>query len=365
VLKRNSSQTKAPRSSNLELYRIVCMLMIVAHHYVVNSGLHSEYGPVLSNPGSANSLYLMFLGAWGKTGINCFLMITGYFMCKSQITVRKFVKLICQVLFYNIVIYVVFLLAGQETLSIRRIVSVVIPFWGIGNEFVSCYLIFYLTIPFWNILISNLTERQHGLLLALLLTCYTILGSIPTFDLSFNYITWFGVIYLISSYIRIYPHQLFERKNLWGWVTLGSVAIAYLSMVTMSRLSLTDYFFVADSNKFFAVLTAVSSFLWFKNLNIGYSKAINALGAGSFGVLLIHANSEAMITWLWRDVVNCVGHYSIPLLELIGFSVGVILVVFIVCNLIDQLRIRLLEEPLLGWYDRKWSYRLENLFKTE
>ena len=27
------------RSSNLELYRIVCMLLIVAHHCVVNSGL--------------------------------------------------------------------------------------------------------------------------------------------------------------------------------------------------------------------------------------------------------------------------------------------------------------------------------------
>lgn len=29
------------RASNLELYRIICMLMIVAHHYVVNSGLTS------------------------------------------------------------------------------------------------------------------------------------------------------------------------------------------------------------------------------------------------------------------------------------------------------------------------------------
>lgn len=27
------------RSSNLELYRIIVMLLIVAHHYVVNSGL--------------------------------------------------------------------------------------------------------------------------------------------------------------------------------------------------------------------------------------------------------------------------------------------------------------------------------------
>ena len=30
---------KKERSSNLELYRIVVMLLIVMHHYVVNSGL--------------------------------------------------------------------------------------------------------------------------------------------------------------------------------------------------------------------------------------------------------------------------------------------------------------------------------------
>lgn len=37
---------KKERSSNLELYRIICMLMIVAHHFVVNSGLTSAEGPM-------------------------------------------------------------------------------------------------------------------------------------------------------------------------------------------------------------------------------------------------------------------------------------------------------------------------------
>ena len=67
---------KQPRSSNLELYRIFCMLMIVAHHYVVNSGVMSATGPIGENPHAANSFFLMLFGAWGKTGINCFLMIT-------------------------------------------------------------------------------------------------------------------------------------------------------------------------------------------------------------------------------------------------------------------------------------------------
>ena len=93
------------RNSNLELYRILLMLAIVAHHYVVNSGLM----PVLdSEPLSLNSCFFYLFGMWGKTGINCFVLITGYFMCKSEITWQKFLKLILEVAFYKITIFCIF-----------------------------------------------------------------------------------------------------------------------------------------------------------------------------------------------------------------------------------------------------------------
>ena len=90
------------RSSNLELYRIICMLMIIAHHFVVNSGLTLPEGPMMSNPTDVNTLFLWLFGIWGKTGINCFLLITGYFMCKSNISLKKFVKLLLWIYLYKI-----------------------------------------------------------------------------------------------------------------------------------------------------------------------------------------------------------------------------------------------------------------------
>lgn len=100
-------------------------------------------------------------------------------------------------------------------------------------------------------------------------------------------------------------------------------------------------------------------FLWFKNMNIKYSKLINAFGAATFGVLLIHANSNAMRTWLWKDTVDVVGHYTLPLGQLMLFSVGVVLAIFMVCNLIDQLRIATLEKWFFNWYDRKLSSKVD------
>ena len=356
----NNNVVKVPRRSNLELYRIACMLMIVAHHYVVNSGL-TWGGPLADDSFSINSIFLALFGAWGKTGINCFLMITGYFMCTGKITLRKFFKLMAQIYFYKLLIYLLFLASGHESLSVMRIVKLLMPFWGFQTDFVSCFIAFFLTIPFWTILVQGMSKRQHELLLILILSCYTILGSIPFFEVSFNYITWFGIIYLIASYILFYPAPIFEKKTLWGWLTLLLVIMAMISVVLLQKVLGARYFLVSESNKFFAVVIAITSFLWFKNLNLKYNKSINAFGAGTFGVLLIHANSNAMRTWLWKETVDVVGHYSMPIGELVLYSVGTVMSVFIICNLIDQLRIATLEKWFLNWYDNKVAMKANNL----
>ena len=94
----------AKRDSNLELFRCITMLLIVAHHYVVNSGLLSLESPVWNKPTSWQTIFLLDFGAFGKTGINCFLLITGYYMCKSSITPRKYFRLLAQIYFYRIII---------------------------------------------------------------------------------------------------------------------------------------------------------------------------------------------------------------------------------------------------------------------
>lgn len=98
------------RYSNLELFRIVAMLFIVAHHYVVLSALPE----VLAADTGIKAYIMTVFGAWGKTGINCFVLITGYFMCMSHITLKKYVKLMAEVGFYVVLGYFVFILGGGK-----------------------------------------------------------------------------------------------------------------------------------------------------------------------------------------------------------------------------------------------------------
>jgi len=330
------------------------MLFIVAHHYVMHSGLLSTDGPIRCNPQTANTIFLLFFGLWGKTSINCFLMITGYYMCKSNITIRKFVKLILWIYFYNIIIFMIFLSSGDETISIQCLVKVLVPIWRIDKGFVGCFIVFFLTIPFWNILIRNMTKRNHEILLLLLLMVYTILDSITYFCVSFNYVIWFGVIYLISSYVRLYPIEIYDNTKLWMWLFLASFMFVCLSVIVMHyKFGRGEGFFVFDSNRFGSVVIAVTSFMWIKNVYVSYNKYTNMIGGSTFGVLLIHDNSSTMQRWLWQDIVDGVGHYYLPFWQLVGYSVGVVLAIFFSCVLLDRVRIVLFEEPFFKWYDKK------------
>ena len=134
---------KSLRNSNLELYRITVMLLIVAHHYVVNSGL---IGQMQSSPLTTNSVFLYLFGMWGKTGINCFVLITGYFMCQSKTTVGKFFQLLLEVFFYKVAIYLIFVVTGVVSFRYTDLARALIPISNIGFGFTTGFILFYLFI---------------------------------------------------------------------------------------------------------------------------------------------------------------------------------------------------------------------------
>lgn len=148
--------TTKKRDSNLELFRIITMIMIVAHHYVVNSGLKNE---ILQSSISLKNIYLLLFGAWGKIGINCFVFITGYFMCKSNITARKFVKLLWEILFYKVVIGMIFIFFGYGKLSISHVLSLFIPvkmcLTALQVPIWSSFCLFLFSMCCWKILMKE------------------------------------------------------------------------------------------------------------------------------------------------------------------------------------------------------------------
>lgn len=95
-------------------------------------------------------------------------------MCKSTITLKKFIKLVFEMQFYKTVFYTVFWVTGYDQFPAVKLRELLLPIRSVGSNFSGCYLLFCLFIPFLNILINHLSEKKH-----LLLVFLTIKWSIP------------------------------------------------------------------------------------------------------------------------------------------------------------------------------------------
>ena len=196
-----------------------------------------------------------------------------------------------------------------------------------------------------------MTEKQYIGLMILCVIVFTIVPS-TLIDVKIGYVGWFMVIYFIGGYIRLFPKKEFENTKVWGILTACLLAISWMSVIACvwvnnKGISISVYHFVNDCNKVLALVTAITTFLFFKDLHLGHNKIINNIASTTFGVLLIHANSNTMRQWLWKDMLNNVGAYGSNLIAV--HACLSVLGVYIVCVMIDMLRIHLLEKPVMKW----------------
>ena len=87
------------RKSNIELLRIVLILMIIILHY-----FNADMGGVLGHtiPGSINYYSSHLLESMSIVAVNVFVLITGYFSYKKeQVKVSKAINLVVIMIFWG------------------------------------------------------------------------------------------------------------------------------------------------------------------------------------------------------------------------------------------------------------------------
>ena len=79
--------------------------------------------------------------------------------------------------------------------------------------------------------------------------------------------------------------------------------------------------------------------------------------------MLIHANSNMMRQWLWKDILNntVFFHSSMCIVHAICSVIGV----FIVCSSIDIMRIIFIERPFFKIYDTKIECMIHKFIKLD
>lgn len=318
------------------------MLLIVLHHYCVNSG----FGEVIDlNEITVNTILVQFMAIGGKVGVNIFFLISGYFMIRSAMKWHKVWRLLIEIVFYNIVVFIFLTLLGYKygIWNYARIVPII---FSIPTSFIGNYLVVYLLSPVINKFLSNIDRKEFNWLLSILLCYFCIL---QTFFLqnTWHYLGWAFTMYCVGAYIRRYD---IDKLNIpYGKISIALVFITWLCILAVDFVGVKygfnrwDYV-IFDANKLNMFLLGASIFLAFLKCKVSYNKFINIIGGASFGVLLIHANNDVMRQWLWKDFLKNTYYYDNPNLWIHMF-VSVILI-YVVCTFIEIARQKYVEKPL-------------------
>ena len=274
----------------IELLRIVAMLMIVAHHFSLHSGIVFEVG-------SINDMWMQALALSGKTGVNIFVLITGHY-ASARIRSGKVLGLIGCTSGYSLVLTAAAVLTGSVGFSMKMLLKAAVPYlFGGTYWFVTTYLELYVLLPVLNMMMERLDSRNYRnyliLFTGLLCVLPKVVGQfIHVNDLGFNKLVWFVYLYFLGAYLK--------KLNISGktacCAAIGCV-IAQITSCVMLRLGMAhgavekllacmaDY----SVNAVFPLLISATMLLWFRNVNIRTGrKLLGLFGSATLGVYLFH-----------------------------------------------------------------------------
>ena len=343
---------KKERNSSLELLRILCIILIIMHHYHVHGGFPSPGWENFSIPYT----FIQIAGLFGRASCAVFALITGFFLISSngKNHYRKVVTLIAEVVFYSVVIAFILYIFKLVPLTPKDLIKSFFPlFWNI-NWYILYYILFYFLVPFINPWLRSMNRKQYTLLVMILFIMYSVIPTIINTWL-FSELDFFLVLYIIGGYIKLHIYKKVTYKNQYN-LLLGLLSMLCMAPITFG-LDFGSYMLkssalvshltpIQDIYSVFSLSSAIFIFLYFANLNFT-SKFINRISTTVLGIYLIHDN-EFLRPYIWEKLSPNIHFMMNPYLHMF-LKVSC---VFILCILIDLLR-----QITVGRIFENWFYR--------
>ena len=320
------------RRSNLELLRIVAMLMIIAFHIY----WHCVSGQ-LTDPDSmermGNGLFsvplfykklllLTVFSSFGRAANVVFMTLTGYFMVAKRREIRLIPiakKLLLEQGYAAVLLLITSLLVFRRNPDSCTTLTEINLFnsmsWYVGYYF----LVMLLARLFLNRYLEKLERKQYRLFLFALL-CMTqfkwIIKLLNGVTGNLVILVTGVFLYSLGGYIRRY--QPFARVRTWAifGVIAGIYALLFLSTYAGVQDRIQDYYREASTDPFIqyipnvgdnsivAILLGLSLFELFRRIKMPCCRGINYLGGATFMIYLFHDNSFFYSLWDKQDWIT-------------------------------------------------------------
>lgn len=336
--------TEIARSANMDLMRIASMLLIILLHSIDHSGV-LEASETAMFP---MHLWVRFTYMLAQVCVNCYVLISGYFLVKSKFRLQKLVALYLETMFYSLVIRIVFIATGYAEFSISSLLSCFVPIITGRYWFITIYFGLYLVFPFLNIAINAMNRKQHLCLNIILFILFSVLVSVyPSFK-GMNSgegwgLAWFIVLYFCAAWFRLYytPNNK-KIRYLLIWVAL-SILIAVFYIICVNMIGRNNILVNAINNQYrydsvFAYISSICILLFFINLkikNLFFNKLIIFVAPSTLGVYLIHTHADfSKWFWTWLNLPSKMNSSMFIIIQLGGVVCGI----FASCIFIDIIR---------------------------
>ncbi len=325
---------KKSRESNIELLRILAIIMIILHHITIHcvnvqlgdKSLH-KVGELFNNFTFYKKLLLSqtFMPI-GKIGNIIFILITGYFLIDRPINILKqFKKLISQLLFIVPILviasYIYFKFKSPSFTGLINFYLFNSDYWFIGF-YMGIILVAHL---FLNNFLHKLDKKQYSIFLIVMFSIISIDYLRNTIaGISSNLVTLFAGVFIYSfgGFIKIYnPFKNIRTIHFISIIILSFIAIwisFYINTINninnaKAHNSIEFYQSLNALGEYsiFCILIATGLFELFKRIKIPNNKVINYVASSTFMIYLVHDNNFIRKVWNSKDWIN-IYYYNLP-----------------------------------------------------
>lgn len=340
------------RDSNLEILRIISMILIVAHHYAVHGFNNCELYF------SFNKYVVDILSLGGKVGVICFIMISGYFMIDSKFTVKKLWKLVGQVIFYSYIMLLLFsaILNPVYKIDEKAINTSIYPIAYSQYWFITCYVVIMILSPYINKFIRCMERKELRNLLITMIILWPITMTFLGGNFAFNQLSWLIVLYIMAAYIKLYikfDDKAIKKNKIIMIVSSVFLVLSPIIYNTLGRITGIEEYTkssrdLASISSILVLVVSVSIFLYFINKKKFSNNIINNVAKCILGVYLIHENTFFR-PYLWDTILKNSNYYSSKLL--IVHAIFSIVAVYVISSVIDYIRIKTIEPLWMKLYN--------------
>ena len=326
---------KAQRQVNLEILRILCMLFIVTGHI----GAGSKYSlPVTIAPHA----------------VNCFVLISGYFLINAKFKSERLLRIIIETLFYSFTITLILYFCGRVDLI--SVIKSIMPFapTRFSYWFVNKYLGVIMLSPFISKACVNINKKQYQtLLVSLLLISSTLFLFFPLGGLFGNgfSLLWMITLFITGGYLRLHTPNF----KYWGIATILLLLLWNVCDLYLRNFVLLGY------NSLITYALGITTFMFFKNLSIkdrGFiAKSTIFIAPHIFATYLIHAQ-PLLIGYIITIMYNSSG-FILDKLYLYLFGI----IIMVLSAIIDKGRIQLFKYIGVDRLIDKIACRLNKLYE--